>query len=241
MAEAYSEKELASLRECPDGVFDTPGQVVVVSSADRWLATLDAERKRAEGAERERDEAFDLAMRQADMKGETIEKARVRGIVHAHNETALLISQIDKDRDTLRAEVERLNIERARMRAVAVERDSLRDRCRVLEKRLAGQCETCEGDGLMQCLVRVEAPYEEEVYETETCAECRGTGYGWLADEIKGARVAASLLREAWFADDKCGRFVPVTLMVREDFEDRLRAALKDGGPIPEPEGEGGA
>jgi protein gp37 len=42
------------------------------------------------------------------------------------------------------------------------------------------ECPTCSGSGLMDVVVRILPPYEEEEFETVTCAECNGTGISWV-------------------------------------------------------------
>lgn len=56
------------------------------------------------------------------------------------------------------------------------------------------ECETCEGSGVMSVLHHVEAPDCHEVYVDEECAECHGTGIGWIGEWIERALKAESVL-----------------------------------------------
>jgi hypothetical protein len=64
-----------------------------------------------------------------------------------------------------------------------------------LRKRLAGECETCGGSGLMDAFSGY-GERGEEITEQATCAECQGSGFGWMADTVKERDRLRSLMRE---------------------------------------------
>ena len=51
------------------------------------------------------------------------------------------------------------------------------------------RCETCEGDGFMECLDRCDPATGEEFYCTEVCGECGGTGDGQFAALLAAERA----------------------------------------------------
>lgn len=64
----------------------------------------------------------------------------------------------------------------------------------------AERCETCEGDGFMVATLGFVG--EDEVHETEVCAECAGTGKGLVASLMREDRERAFALIAA--AADWC-------------------------------------
>lgn len=66
----------------------------------------------------------------------------------------------------------------------AADYDALTQALADAKAELTGVCETCKGEGLMEVLARVLPPDEREEYEAIECAECNGTGKGWIASLI---------------------------------------------------------
>lgn len=83
------------------------------------------------------------------------------------------------------------------------ERDALRAQVQTLDEKLAGQCETCAGTGVMQASADGGATYSDE-----SCGECKGSGKGWMAKVVHALSAERDELRAAladawlWSADE---------------------------------------
>lgn len=94
---------------------------------------------------------------------------------------------LSDERNTARAECERL---RAGLLEAEAERDAATARAERAEAKLAGQCETCGGEGVMY----VEPVNGRGGEECVACGECLGTAKGWVAQAI-AAKVTTERAR----------------------------------------------